>query len=523
MGIISAFMLIAATSVAGIYTALYASSHKDKMLPFNYESYLVTALIISSAAVWAAFFDMPLGEYITDAAFAVIWTSFVILALEKFYNFIQETFYPPPVVEEPETEVIPEPEPQVAEEPEPVKQKPTIPEALRTQHHHIVAGTGHGKTTLLKSMILKDVANDHSVVVIDSQNDVINELATKIPADKMILVDPSHCPPALNLFQTDTSSELFEYIFSALDAQMTSKQAVAYRFISQLVVSSGGNIHTMRAILETPDAWREYSAHIGETAKSFFTNEYSSRQFNETRQQILRRLYTVLENETMERMLGATNNVINMSDALDKGKVVLVSTDKANLKQTNTSLLGRIFIAQVMNAVMSRGSYRKRTYLYIDEFQDYAEDSHVLFNLFEQARKYELGLVVAHQYLGQLPQQLQQSIASNTAIKMAGGVSADDARKLANQMHTEPYMIDTQPKGTFLAWARGGGLVEYEVDIAEVNNATTFSNLSAIRDRMRREYGPEKKKPRTLNFEPSKRVKLKIRSEDPGNPEKSDW
>ncbi len=451
----------------------------------------------------------PLGMLHRNIA-GVLFFALIALALYAVYQYYL-------VHEEKHRPKEPEPEPVVKPEPELIEQKPTIPEALRTQHHHIVAGSGHGKTTLLKSMILKDVANDHSVVVIDSQNDVINELATKIPSDRVILVDPSHCPPALNLFQSDTSSEMFEYIFSALDAQMTSKQSVAYRFISQLVVSSGGNIHTMRKILETPDAWREYSDNIGETARSFFTTEYSSRQFNETRQQILRRLYTVLENETMERMLGATNNAIDMSDALDKGKVVLISTDKANLKQMNTSLLGRIFIAQVMNAVMSRGSYRKRSYLYIDEFQDYAEDSHVLFNLFEQARKYELGLIVAHQYLGQLPPQLQQSIAANTAIKMAGGVSSDDARKIATQMHTEPSLINVQPRGTFLAWARGGGLAEYEVDIAEVNNAPTFSNLSAIRDDMRKRFGPKK---RTLNIQPATPVTLKTSRDVP---ESGEW
>lgn len=397
----------------------------------------------------------------------------------------------------------------------------TLPEKIRTQHHHIVGGTGHGKTELLKSMILDDVEAGHSVIVIDSQNDMINELATKIPPERLILVDPIHCPPALNLFKADTSSELFEYIFSALDAQMTSKQGVAYRFVSQMVVKAGGNIHTMRKILEPGDLWRKYIDGMGETANSFFETEYSSRQFNETRQQILRRLYTVLENDTLEKMLGAKSNSIDIAKAIDSGKVLLISTAKSDLKQTSASLLGRIFIAQVMQAVMSReGGVRKRTYFYIDEFQDYAEDSHVLFNLFEQARKYELGLIIAHQYLGQLPAQLQQSLSANTAIKFAGGVSADDARKLAGQMKTTPEYISNQAKGTFASWVKECGTIAFGVELGRSAKTPDVSSLSAIRDTMRKRFAEKKE---VLNFEPGPRVPLKKRKGPPDVPEKGEW
>lgn len=401
-----------------------------------------------------------------------------------------------------------------------IKVDVTIPEKIRTQHQHIVAATGFGKTELLKSMILDDVAAGHSVVVIDSQNDMISELATKIPAEKLILVDPVHCPPALNLFIADTSSELFEYIFSALDSAMTSKQAVAYRFVSQMVVNAGGNIHTMRKILEPGDEWRKYLGGMGETATSFFESEYSSRQFNETRQQILRRLYTVLENEALEKMLGAPDNRINIREAIDSGKVVLISTAKDEMKQTAASLFGRIFIAQVMQAAMGRKGNRKRAYLYIDEFADYAEDSHVLFNLFEQARKYELGLIVAHQYLGQLPPQLTQSLASNTAIKFAGGVSTDDATKLAKQMHTTADFITGQPVGTFAGWVKGYGTLAYGVELGRSANTPSISDLSAIRDAMKEKYGP-REAPAGLLFNTSKDINSARGT--PEVPEAGEW
>lgn len=376
--------------------------------------------------------------------------------------------------------------------PETVPEKNTsqeLPFDLRFEHLQIVGGSGHGKTELLKSLIYEDMKRGRSIVVIDSQNDLVNALAERIPIGKLVVVDPVHAPPALNLFAVDTSPDLFEYIFQALDAQMTSKQQVAYRYLSKLVVKARGNIHLMRHLLEPNNDWQQYSHLLDEVQLSFFQNEYSSRQFNETRQQILRRLYQVLENPYLNTMLGAENCSIDVMDIVTSGKVLLVSTAKPQLKQIGASLLGRIFIAQVIDAAMSR-TYRQDTFMYIDEFQDYAEDSAVLFNAFEQARKYRLGLIVAHQYLGQLPPQLQQSLAANTAIKAAGGVSAEDARKLANQMGTNADAILCRPKGMFLASARGFLTRDWPVEFGELNKYPKLHNISAVRAEMRKRYSP---------------------------------
>lgn len=374
-----------------------------------------------------------------------------------------------------------------------------LPDELRTHHHHIVAGSGSGKTQCLQQMILKDLEEDASIVVIDSQGDFINNLATRIDPDRLILIDPEHCPPALNLFQSRTGEkeiataiEFYEYIFASLDSEMTSKQQTAYRFVSRLLMTiPDANIHTMREILE-PKGLSKYPDHfdeLGETAKSFFRNEFTSKQFTETRQQILRRLYTVLENKTLESMLAATESRLNINEALDNNKVILISTAKGYLKQTGASLLGRIFIAQVMQAVMARGENRKRVHLYIDEFQDYAEDSHVLFNLFEQARKYNLGLIIAHQYLGQLPTQLQQSISANTAIKFARGVSADDARVLAKQMNVTPEFIQNQSVGDFASYLKDMGTTSYHVEFGKLERMPEINKISDIHENMRKRYG----------------------------------
>jgi hypothetical protein len=137
-----------------------------------------------------------------------------------------------------------------------------------------------------------------------------------------------------------------------------------------------------------------------------------------------------------------------MFDALNRGKIVLVNTAKDFLKAERSSFLGRFFIALTLQAALERAALpegrRRPAFLYIDEAADYFDDN--IDDLLTQARKYNLGVVFSHQYLGQLAPALHSSIASNTTIKLAGGISDRDARSMAPDMRTTPSFILEQHK-----------------------------------------------------------------------------
>jgi len=75
-------------------------------------------------------------------------------------------------------------------------------------------------------------------------------------------------------------------------------------------------------------------------------------------------------------------------------------------------------------------------------------------DLLTDARKYRCGCLFAHQYLQQGTAALQASLAANTSIKFASGLSAADARKMAPEMRTTPDFILDQPRLQFAAHIR---------------------------------------------------------------------
>jgi hypothetical protein len=163
-----------------------------------------------------------------------------------------------------------------------------IPEESRFEHTLVLAGSGHGKTQLLQSMIINDLQDvghgTKSVIVIDSQGDMIRNilrLGILSPrqfdsiADRLVLIDPNDIenPPALNLFDfgldrlkdyslverekmVSGAIALFEYIFGALlGAELTNRQGTLFSYLARLLmIVPGANIHTLIDFMENPEA-----------------------------------------------------------------------------------------------------------------------------------------------------------------------------------------------------------------------------------------------------------------------------
>lgn len=354
-----------------------------------------------------------------------------------------------------------------------------LPQAARFEHTHIVAGSGHGKTQLLQRLILDDLTRPDppALIVIDSQGEMLRKIAHLpdfVASDRLAIIDPEdEQPPALNMFDMAISRlaryrplvreqveagiiELYNYVFGALAAELTSKQGTAFAFVTRLMLSiPGATIHTLRELMEE-DAKTlhdsKFAPAIGRldaTARAFFENQFYNRNaFAQTRQQIARRLYGVLQVPAFDRMLSSPESRLDMFAAMQAGKVVLVNTSKALLKTEASALFGRFMIAQALRAAYERVAVpeheRRPAFLVIDEASEYFDDN--LESLLNQARKFRLGVVFAHQYMDQLSASLRASVAANTSIKFAGGVSDRDARALAADMRTSPEFIATQSK-----------------------------------------------------------------------------
>ena len=324
----------------------------------------------------------------------------------------------------------------------------TIPSDVRFEHMHIVAGSGHGKSQTLQYLIAEDLeavaAGERSVVVIDSQGDLINnikQLKAFAPGEplheRIVIIDPTDVafPVSLNLFDvgqsrlegydalererlTNSILELYDFVLgSLLDAGMTQKQSVIFRYVTRLMLHiEDATIHTLVSLMEE-GSHIEFAADIDKlsgTARRFFKTEFAGKEFVQTRKQVLRRLWGILENQTFERMFSHPRSKLDLFTELNAGKIILINTAKDLLKENGTQIFGRFFIALIAQAAQERATLpsgkRLPTHVYIDEAADYFDRNIGL--ILSQARKYNVGMTLAHQYLGQLDTKLQEAFGA---------------------------------------------------------------------------------------------------------------
>lgn len=358
-----------------------------------------------------------------------------------------------------------------------------ITDQQRYEHTHVVGGSGHGKTQLLQRLIVHDLDKPEppALVIIDSQGEMLNKIQRLQLfadqgrlADKLICIDPEDIDysPALNMFampsrriegysksvkeQVEAGTiELFNYIFGAIAAELTSRQNTTFAYVTRLMLNiPGATIHTLRELFEDSansiDAspFAPYIRALDGTSQGFFENQFFTKAYSQTKSQIARRLYGVLQVASFDRMFSAQDNKLDMFAAMQSGNIVLINTSKALLKTEASALFGRYMIARVIAAAFERialpASQRNPAFLMVDEAAEYFDEN--LETLLSQARKFNVGVLFAHQHLDQLTPGLRSSVAANTSIKFAGGVSDKDARALAGDMRTSPDFITGMTK-----------------------------------------------------------------------------
>ncbi len=352
-----------------------------------------------------------------------------------------------------------------------------IPSGIRFEHTHIVGGTGHGKTQLLQYLIMDDLHraldSNLSLVVIDPDGTLIKTISQTdyfgpdLLGDRAIFIDPTDVdhPVGLNLFDVshlegadartretieNNTIELFEYFFDALlGSELTGKQTTLFRYLGLLLMQiPGGNIHTLRELMEDGRQYKPYMEKLEGSARTFFEQRFFAKDLQATKTQVLSRLWGVLSNRSLDRIFSAKRNSINFDAALKSGKIIFIHTSKEYLGEEGSHIFARLMVALLGQALIRRAALRpderNPTYIYIDEAEGVCDTT--LVRLLAQARKYKGAITIAHQHLDQLSAGARAGILANTSIKLAGGASAKDATSLAPEFRTKLDFILSQKK-----------------------------------------------------------------------------
>ena len=209
----------------------------------------------------------------------------------------------------------------------------------------------------------------------------------------------------------------------------------------------------------------------------------------------------------VRRIIGQPKSSIQIDKIMNEGRILIANLSQGRLGEDNSSLLGAMLITKIQLAAMHRVDVeekdRRDFHLYVDEFQNFATDSFV--KILSEARKYRLNLILANQYMAQIPEEVQKAILGNAGTLISFTVGAEDATiihkefaevfsetdlvNLSRYQIALKLMIDDEVSRPFLAHT-------LPLPVSRNQNRPKVINVS------RERYG-KKAKPRKTTKEPS--------------------
>jgi hypothetical protein len=320
----------------------------------------------------------------------------------------------------------------------------------RSQHCYMIGASGTGKSTLLLNLILRDIEHGEGVAVLDPHGDLIDEILGRIPEGRsgdVVLLDPSdeEFPVGFNVLKAHSEVEknllgsdlvaVFRRLSTSWGDQMTS--VLGNAVLAFLESAEGGSLVELRRFLVDAGFRAKYLKTVRDPEIVYYWEKTFPMLVGKPQGPILTRLDTFLRPKLIRYMVAQKENRFDLGAIMNEGKIFLGKLSQGAIGEENAFLLGTLLVSKFQQLAMSRqqtaAALRRNFYLYIDEFHNFVTPS--MAAILSGARKYRLGLVLAHQELQQLASRdpdVASAVIANPYTRICFRLGDFDAKKLAD-------------------------------------------------------------------------------------------
>lgn len=327
----------------------------------------------------------------------------------------------------------------------------------RGRHIYVLGQTGVGKTKILELMCLSDIFYDEGFAVIDPHGDFALNMLSFIPERRIkdvVYFNPadSEHPIGFNplevtdpAFKTQTSSELVGVMKRLFDSWGPRLEYILRYTILALLDYPNSTILDITRMLTEKKFRDAVISYIDDpVVKTFWTTEFASWEnkfASEAVAPVLNKVGAFTANPMIRNIVGQPKSTFNIRKLMDEGKILIMNLSRGLVGEDNAAILGSMMVTKIQLATMSRADIpedqRRPFYLYVDEFQNFATDSFAV--ILSEARKYQLCLTVANQYISQMQETVRDAVFGNVGSIISFRVSPDDSSFL--QKYFEPQFM----------------------------------------------------------------------------------
>jgi energy-coupling factor transporter ATP-binding protein EcfA2 len=334
-------------------------------------------------------------------------------------------------------------------EPGAAPQDVRIATAKRAEHMVVLGRTGSGKSSLLLSLALQDVAAGTGLVHIDLHADSTAFLLRAIAAEerrtrtdlssRLVLIEPGDPAWAvgLNVLEAAGEGDRYRHVAEVTAVlkqrwQLDSLGARTEELVRNVLLAlseAGRTLVDVPPFLTDEVGRANVLRHVANPeVRAYFAQRFgaaSPAMQQAWREPVLNKVTALTADPHLRAMLGQARSTISLRGLLDAGAWVLLSLDKARLGE-QAATVGSLFFTALKNAIFAR---RRRTpvSVYADELQNLVAFDADIETMLAEARKFGAAVHTANQYLEQYPPGLRAALmaAGTHVLFQLSGPDAD--------------------------------------------------------------------------------------------------
>lgn len=322
----------------------------------------------------------------------------------------------------------------------------------RRRHMYVIGKTGMGKTTLLENLILSDIYAGHGCCYIDPHGDTAESLLDFIPSwriNDVVYFNPSDLehPVGFNILENvnpemkhlvaagmmSVFKKIWENVWSARMEYILNNTILA------LLDTPGTTLLGINRMLSDAEFRKEIVANVKDPiVKQFWVKEfasYESKFASEAVAPIQNKVGQFLSASIIRNIVAQADSTIDPRKIMDDQQIFIVNLSKGRIGEDASRLLGGMLITKIQMSAMERVDMaeadRQDFYLYVDEFQNFAVESFA--SILSEARKYRLNLIMAHQYIAQLSEEVRDAVFGNVGTMVSFRVGSPDAQFMEDE------------------------------------------------------------------------------------------
>lgn len=342
----------------------------------------------------------------------------------------------------------------------------------RRRHSYILGQTGTGKSWIMTRMIIQDIYNGDGVCFIDPHGQTAEMILERIPPERVEDVIYFNAadferPFGLNIMEFYNEQHMHQVVnsFIALLIRLFDphnqgyvgpmmQQAVRNSMLTAMSEKGSTLIEVVRILQDEKWVQERWLPLIKDELVRRYWIDQVAKTDQKTKSESLGYFISKFDkfttNLAIRNIIGQSQSSFDFRDVMDNRKILIVNLAKGLLGDENMSFIGLLLVQKMLAAALSREdipeSERKDFFFYADEFQNFATEEFT--SILSEARKYRLNLTLAHQYIGQLPEDIKGAVFGNVGSLFITRCSNEDAVFLEPQFESYIKSTDIINQGT---------------------------------------------------------------------------